>query len=318
MPDDEAPAQPFVWFSKGKEKVDEAEQPQSSPSKQAGSPSKLTWEDSLPEKQRNSVTSQETMKLAINRALHVDGADDSSDPDALWKLAAQLGNLKSGGSRTANPIPRGRAVEAVDWLEELYKYICTSSVLGGDVTPLIRVPLTLVFRYTRPHVWYECRSEHGGGIRERLVKERTDEIIEKFRAAAEEGGCDILACYVYNKPVKGSDPESAIKQLSTHVEYFDLPLLRDFLRHRHREHDGILQQFCVPTGGRASCVRATATGSLANLRVKLESRVNVSALSDTRRAVRDRAVTFDGGEHESQRHDGKPKREPCRIWELAH
>ena len=190
-----------------------------------------------------------------------------------------LGNVVSSKSGTTRvPLPEGRAVEAVNMLEELYHYMTSSAVAGGDVCPAVRVPLTLVFRLTRPHTWYECRREVGGGMRGTDVTETSDEIIERFRLGAHEGSCGILAVYMYNKPAPGASrrdgPQPARQR--TCVEYFDEPLLEDFLRNRRREHDGVLQQFCAPTGGRASCLRARARGSVraaaGELRVRLESR----------------------------------------------
>ena len=254
---------------------------------------------------------QETLKDVVGSKLRESG----DDPDEMWRLMAEMGSLKNSVRKgTLRPLPKGRAVEAVNMLEELFHYMTSSAILGGNVCPAVRVPLTLVFRLTRPHIWYQCRKEVGSGIRETNVTESMDEILERFRLGAHEvnsGSCDILAIYVYNKPV----PSTGVRDgqplfgIVTCIEYFDLPLLEDFLRNRRREHDGILQQFSAPTGGRSSMLRASVRGSVRatdDLRVELESRMSLHTLSDKRRPVRDRAVTFDGAEHESRLHALSP------------
>ena len=254
---------------------------------------------------------QETLRDVVGSKLRESG----DEPDEMWRLMAEMGSLKNSVRKgTLRPLPKGRAVEAVNMLEELFHYMTSSAIVGGDVCPAVRVPLTLVFRLTRPHIWYQCRKEVGNGIRETNVTESMDEILERFRLGALEvnsGSCDILAIYVYNKPV----PSAGVRDgqplfgIITCIEYFDLPLLEDFLRNRRREYDGILQQFSAPTGGRSSMLRASVRGSVRatdDLRVELESRMSLYTLSDKRRPVRDRAVTFDGAEHESRLHALSP------------
>ena len=253
---------------------------------------------------------QETLRDVVGSKLRETG----EEPDEMWRLMAEMGSKNSVRKGTLRPLAKGRAVEAVNMLEELFHYMTTSAIVGGNVYPAVRVPLTLVFRFTRPHIWYECRKEVGNGIRETNVTESMDEILERFRLGAHEvnsGSCDILAIYVYNKPV----PSAGVRDgqplfgIITCIEYFDLPLLEDFLRNRRREYDGILQQFSAPTGGRSSMLRASVRGSVRatdDLRVELESRMSLYTLSDKRRPVRDRAVTFDGAEHESRLHTLSP------------
>ena len=100
--------------------------------------------------------------------------------------------------------------------------------------------------------------------------------------------------YVYNRARR---PTRA-RRRSTCLEHMDEALLVDFLRHRKREHNGVLQGFVVPTGGRATCLRARVHASG---RFVLESRTNRVPLADARRGVRERAVTFEGAEHEVRR-----------------
>ena len=40
-----------------------------------------------------------------------------------------------------NPLPRGRSVESVDWLTELFKFLPPTT--GSHGVPIVRVPLTL-------------------------------------------------------------------------------------------------------------------------------------------------------------------------------
>ena len=243
---------------------------------------------------------QETLRDVVGSKLRESG----DEPDEMWRLMAEMGSLSRNCVRKGNlrPLPKGRAVEAVNMLEEMFHYMTKSAIVGCDACPAVRVPLTLVFRLTRPHIWYECRREVGNGIREINVTESMDEILERFRLGALEvnsSSCDILAIYVYNKPVPSAGVRDGQPLFGTVtcVEYFDLPLLEDFLRNRRREYDGILQQFSAPTGGRSAMLRASVRGSvraMADLRVELESRMSLHTLSDKRRPVRDRAVTFDG------------------------
>ena len=255
---------------------------------------------------------QETLRDVVGSKLRESG----DEPDEMWRLMAEMGSLSRNCVRKGNlrPLPKGRAVEAVNMLEEMFHYMTKSAIVGCDACPAVRVPLTLVFRLTRPHIWYECRREVGNGIREINVTESMDEILERFRAGALEvnsSSCDILAIYVYNKPVPSAGVRDGQPLFGTVtcIEYFDLPLLEDFLRNRRREYDGILQQFSAPTGGRSAMLRASVRGSvraMADLRVELESRMSLHTLSDKRRPVRDRAVTFDGAEHESRLHALSP------------
>lgn len=255
---------------------------------------------------------QETLRDVVGSKLRESG----DEPDEMWRLMAEMGSLSRNCVRKGNlrPLPKGRAVEAVNMLEEMFHYMTKSAIVGCDACPAVRVPLTLVFRLTRPHIWYECRREVGNGIREINVTESMDEILERFRLGALEvnsSSCDILAIYVYNKPVPSAGVRDGQPLFGTVtcIEYFDLPLLEDFLRNRRRENDGILQQFSAPTGGRSAMLRASVRGSVratADLRVELESRMSLHTLSDKRRPVRDRAVTFDGAEHESRLHALSP------------
>ena len=198
----------------------------------------------------------------------------------------------------AAPLPRGRAVEMNDWVDETFRYITTKSQPLDEETPpswpSVRVPLTLAFRYTRPSAWYEY-SEELRATRETACAETVEEILERFRQHNEaingEARCDILATYVYNR---APPPDSGAAPV-TCLEHMDEALLVDFLRHRKREHNGVLQGFVVPTGGRATCLRARVHASG---RFVLESRTNRVPLADARRGVRERAVTFEGAEHE--------------------
>ena len=184
----------------------------------------------------------------------------------------------------AAPLPRGRAVEMNDWVDETFRYITTKSQPLDEETPpswpSVRVPLTLAFRYTRPSAWYEW-SEELRATRETACAETVEEILERFRQHNEaingEARCDILATYVYNR---APPPDSGAAPV-TCLEHMDEALLVDFLRHRKREHNGVLQGFVVPTGGRATCLRARVHASG---RFVLESRTT-ACRSPTRGAA---------------------------------
>ena len=235
---------------------------------------------------------QGAMKTLVSRTLH-----STADGSDVWQLVQQVGEQSRVGA-PRNALSRGRAIESVDWLEEMFRYLCVSSAIGIDHRPCVRVPLTMLFRYTRPHVWYESRE--GGGVRESPVTEAVCEIIERFVeasraecAASDAKHCDILCTYMYTAT---TPPEAAGGAPGTHTvcEYLSHELLIELLRHRSRKHDGVLQLFVAPTGGRASTVRAKWRAGA----VTAESRTNMLPISDTRRPLVERAVTFDGHEHQ--------------------
>ena len=181
-----------------------------------------------------------------------------------------------------------------DWVDETFRYITAKSQpLDGRRRRRGRCACRSRSRsYTRPRRGTSTRRS--SARRETACAETVEEILERFRQHNEaingEARCDILATYVYNR---APPPDSGAAPVLP--EHMDEALLVDFLRHRKREHNGVLQGFVVPTGGRATCLRARVHASG---RFVLESRTNRVPLADARRGVRERAVTFEGAEHE--------------------
>ena len=214
---------------------------------------------------------------------------------AVFGLFAALGNAssKGGNSMNRNPLPRGRAVENVDWVSELYKYLPPTS--GSCGVPSVRVPLTLTLRHSRPHTWYTSRSK-SSGVSEAAATEDTQHVIRRFILAATEGAgllglegqVDIVALYVSTARFNGDT------RCRTKIEYFDAGLLHDFLVHRPTKRDGILQLFAVPTGSKSSCVRVRYVGGRV---AAAETRTNVNYITDSRSTVIERGATFDAEEH---------------------
>ena len=162
-------------------------------------------------------------------------------------------------SHSSNPLPRGKAIEGVDWVTDIYRFLSTgihpTPPPGATEfhTPSIRMPLTLVLRYTRPYLWYS--SIRDTGVNERKVTGDYEDIVKQFKAHAkalqsvatpgQQPPTEILAMYVSNAREGHGDE----LRISTKVEYFDEDLLFDFLRHRLVKLDGILQLFFVPISG---------------------------------------------------------------------
>lgn len=216
---------------------------------------------------------------------------DASD---LFGLFAALGSAASRNAPTAavrNPLPRGRMVEKADWIVEALKFLPEAQV------PDVRVPLSLVIQHSRPHTWYTtkggvvCADSAAGTDTELVLSRFLNASNENAALLGAEGQLDIVAAYIYRVwEREGTRPK-------IRVEYFDVELFRDFLRHRSSKPEGLVQTFTVPTGGKACCVRARYSQG----RVSVENRTNVNMASDGRKSLRDRAVTFDGEEHLSRR-----------------
>ena len=212
----------------------------------------------------------------------------------MFALFSALGGRSSNNSSSTNrnPLPRGRACESVDWLTELFKFLApTSSSIGVSS---VRVPMTLVFRHSKPHTWYI--SGRSAGVHESATSGDSDEIIARLVNASDataamiglEGQVDIVAYYAST-----TKPAGVNGRPRTRIEYFDESLLRDFMKHRPTKPDGILQLFVVPTGSKSACVRAR----YAQGRVSVETRTNSYYITDTKHSVMERGATFDGDEH---------------------
>ena len=197
-----------------------------------------------------------------------------------------------------NPLPRGRAAESVDWLLELFKFLPPTAASVG--VPSIRVPMTLVFRHSKPHTFYLSSSKSAGvtegqtdGDSERIIAQFVNKADKEAALLGLEGQVDVCAMYVYTQ--KGGD-KSGPPRSRTRIEYFDEGLLRDFMKVRSTKADGLLQLFAIPTGSKAVCVRARYVGG----RVQVETRTNVHFITDVRHTVIERAATWDGEEHMSR------------------
>ena len=117
------------------------------------------------------------LALSLSRSLAV------SPSRAVFALFSALGGRQSSNASATNrnPLPRGRACESVDWLTELFKFLPpTSSSIG---VASVRVPMTLVFRHSKPHTWY--MSGKSAGVHESATSGDSDEIIARFVNASD-------------------------------------------------------------------------------------------------------------------------------------
>ena len=151
-----------------------------------------------------------------------DAMHSKEDQSELFGLFSMLGGRQSrnANAMNRNPIPRGRACENVDWLTELFKFLPSSASTVGVVG--VRVPMTLVFRHSRPHTWYH--SGKRGGVTESATSGDSDEIAARFINASDagaalvglEGQVDVVGYYASTtKPAHGSGKPK------TRIEYLD-------------------------------------------------------------------------------------------------
>ena len=180
---------------------------------------------------------------------------------AVFDLFGALGAVgaKGGNTMNRNPLPRGRAAENVDWTTELFKFLAPSSSSIGVAS--VRVPLTLVFRHSRPHTWYA--SSKRAGVTEAPTSGDSDEIIARFVNQATEnamslgldGQVDVVAMYVCT--VKTPDKSAPLRS-RTRIEYFDEGLLHDFMKFRPTK---VLGARHIAAARRHCAQRRAASGS---------------------------------------------------------
>jgi hypothetical protein len=182
---------------------------------------------------------------------------------------------------------------------------------GGVKPAILRVPDTVVFLFGQPHQWY-FTSKNGGPNKDKttiLRKRRGNltlaNIEEVFltKSASRELGEDDVVAYFISSNGDGDGTEQLVNlevgDAFTNndappctIEYLNQSALKEFLQHGRTNKSGILQRFIAPHGGgrHNSQIRAIWTPKLCIL----ERRQTKQELDDTRFALYERCITFDG------------------------
>ena len=182
---------------------------------------------------------------------------------------------------------------------------------GGVKPAILRIPDTVVFLFGQPHQWY-FTSKNGGPNKDKttiLRKRRGNltlaNIEEVFltKSASRELGEDDVVAYFISSNGDGDGTEQLVNLEAGDafannnappctIEYLNQTALKEFLQHGRTNKSGILQRFIAPHGGgrHNSQIRAIWTPKLCIL----ERRQTKQELDDTRFALYERCITFDG------------------------
>jgi len=166
------------------------------------------------------------------------------------------------------------------------------------VVPGLVVPDTIVYKYQQPAYWYFLGND-GMLKRKHRANVSNDKIYEAFTRALPPPSADgdtgphpdssaVAAVYVYNKSVK--DEQGGKSRTVTQIEHLTKDELRAFLFSREKLHDGILQQFVRPKGGRNSVLSVVWTPEL----LVAEQHINAFPIDCRRLSLYERLVTFEG------------------------
>ena len=176
----------------------------------------------------------------------------------------------------------------------------------------LRIPDTVVFLFGQPQSWF-FTSKNGGETKDKtmiLSKRKANitlaNIEEAFLHKANTGtlrgavGEEDVVAYFISSNSDGDDSsadqhesiENNDEASPNNIEYFNKKTLHDFLQHGRHNKSGILQRFIAPHGGgnHNSQIRAIWTPKLC----VLERRRTKQDLHDTRFALYERCITFDG------------------------
>lgn len=183
--------------------------------------------------------------------------------------------------------------------------------LFSDSALALRIPDTVIFRYSAPAVWY-FTSVDGTIKRKTKAKVNANHIFEDYMKRPSDSG--IIASYVYSVRDTEADPEEdeehATAGTRTTIEYLNRDELWHLLFNRQKVRpDGILQKFVEPKGGHNNMIRVLWSPKVC----LLERRVNNKKLSDTKYDVYERAVTFEGSDFLSE---VTPVRGPSMVMQV--
>jgi hypothetical protein len=159
--------------------------------------------------------------------------------------------------------------------------------------PSVNIPDTVVFRFGKPVSWYFTAKN--GKIkkknRQNLMNARVEECFLKHLL-----GYDVIATYI-SMPVDNHELEAdaVVTEKNPTIEFFDRKGLNDFLYHRGRSNNGILQKFIEPKGVKNEAIRAIWSPKVC----LLERCENIHQLHDHRYGLFERCVCFEGPDYYS-------------------
>ncbi|KAL7452816.1 hypothetical protein ACHAWC_004535 [Mediolabrus comicus] len=167
----------------------------------------------------------------------------------------------------------------------------------------MRIPDTVIFQFGVPNVWF-FTSKNGGPNRDqtKIMRKRKTNLtiahieevfLDKASSRGTVGDDDVVAYFIEQR--QGNTEQDDASSFCN-IEYFNPRTLHDFLQDGKANKNGILQRFIAPHGGRYnSQIRAVWTPKLC----LQERRRTKQDLHDTRFALYERAITFDGPENYS-------------------
>mmetsp|Transcript_66731 Transcript_66731/g.120097 ORF Transcript_66731/g.120097 Transcript_66731/m.120097 type:complete len:807 (-) Transcript_66731:97-2517(-) len=195
---------------------------------------------------------------------------------------------------------KGLEVDGVN--SRLFELLWKKDLLS-DSSISLRIPDTVVFKYSAPSLWY-FTSVDGTIKRKTKAKVNEQHIVEEFLKRPSLSG--IVAYYVTTteETVEQSrelrddgDLEAELAGTRTTIQYLNEEGLKNFLFNRQQvKPDGILQKFLEPLGGSNNMLRAMWSPKVC----MLERRVNRLRVADTRYDMYERAVTFEGPDFHSE------------------
>jgi hypothetical protein len=177
------------------------------------------------------------------------------------------------------------------WLEIFYDILAISKQKGWYISP------TITFKSHKACSYYSNDSD-GCVIKTDLSKKRSQHAVDFFSIFCPQSDSkysNIAAMYVYNV----SKNDGTVKPC---IAYFTVDETREFLSELSgREHNGIFVAFEDPpaTSGKNTVIRALWTPHM----VHQECRQNVNQIDAHQQRIlpEDRACTFDGRQHQSNR-----------------
>ena len=152
------------------------------------------------------------------------------------------------------------------------------------------MPDTIIYKYRQPHAWYFTAKD--GRIKKKHKGSMVNVKIEEAMCRKATGS-DIVAYYI-STHTEDEDPEAA-DQLTT-IEYFNRETFHDFLYHREKVNDGMVQRFVEPKSVQNHMIRCIWSPKIC----LLERRLNKYNLQDRRYGMYERAVTYEGAEFYSE------------------
>ena len=165
--------------------------------------------------------------------------------------------------------------------EELFRLLWSRDELNYG--PSINIPDTIIYKYGQPVSWYF--TAQNGRVKKKnkhnLVSANIEAVFNKHVL-----GYDVLAYFITTPPEQ--DQYSPIT-----IEYLDRQALNDFLYHRKKDFNGVLQRFIEPKTTRNEIIRAIWSPKVC----LLERAENIHQLHDNRYGLYERCVIYEGPEY---------------------